>query len=185
MLWRWWQPVVFKFKDGFVPCEIYNFWSKPCNPLIYKLGKQEMAANVFLALVIIMHFGLFVRACVLTHRLRKLRKSEAVARRNIELQYNRSPVDHNTEAPPAYSPRRATEGLPKQTPITAPSPVSPSSLTSSRRSGEEQYAKFAWHDAVLGQRTMAKTDHSARNSATSKGEPQRLYDLARMFRKTF
>lgn len=52
--WFWyWQPVLIEFENGFVPCDNeYNFWSQYCNPLIYSLGKMEMAANVFLALIL-------------------------------------------------------------------------------------------------------------------------------------
>lgn len=50
--WFWyWQPVLLEF-DGLVPCVDWNFWSQQCNPLIYTLGKMEIAANVFLALIL-------------------------------------------------------------------------------------------------------------------------------------
>ena len=50
--WFWyWQPVLLDF-DGFVPCDDWNFWSYQCNPLIYTLGKMEIAANVFLGLIL-------------------------------------------------------------------------------------------------------------------------------------
>lgn len=131
---------MFKFKDGFIPCEIYNFWSQPCNPLIYRLGKQEMAANVFLALVILMHFPLFVRACILTHRLRKSKKREAAARRNIELQYNRSPAQHDMEAPPAYAPTAPAEENRKLPSARASGSVSP---IDSMNQEEMQVGKFS------------------------------------------
>ena len=69
---------------------------------------MEIAANVFLALVIIAHFGLFVRACIKTHRWRMQRKRERMARRNIELQYHRSPEEHAAGQPPAYTPSVAS-----------------------------------------------------------------------------
>ncbi|KAL8674576.1 MAG: hypothetical protein Q9168_001019 [Polycauliona sp. 1 TL-2023] len=47
----WWQPVIYRFRDGYVPCRGYNFWSKPCEPAIYTVGKLEIAANVFLGLL--------------------------------------------------------------------------------------------------------------------------------------
>ncbi|KAL8666877.1 MAG: hypothetical protein Q9202_001117 [Teloschistes flavicans] len=46
----WWQPVWLEF-DGFIPCNGWNFWSQPCNPVIYTAGKLEIAANVFLGLL--------------------------------------------------------------------------------------------------------------------------------------
>jgi len=49
--WLYWQPVLFEF-DGFVPCDELNYWSYQCNPLIYTLGRMEIAANVFLALIL-------------------------------------------------------------------------------------------------------------------------------------
>ena len=50
--WFWyWQPVLLEF-DDFVLCDDFNFWSQQCNPLIYTLGKMEIAANVFLALIL-------------------------------------------------------------------------------------------------------------------------------------
>ena len=52
----------------------------------------------------IIHFALFVFACVATHRWRKAKKLSAAERRNIELQYNRSPEDHLQSQPPAYTP---------------------------------------------------------------------------------
>ena len=72
-----------------------------------------------------MHFPLFVRACILTHRLRKSKKREAAARGNIELQYNRSPVQHDMEAPPAYAPA-VSAGESRKLPLgRAPGSVSP------------------------------------------------------------
>ncbi|KAF6228169.1 hypothetical protein HO133_007899 [Letharia lupina] len=102
--WFWyWQPVLVEF-DGMVPCDEYNYWSQICNPLIYTLGRTEIAANVFLALILIIHFTLFVYACIATHKLRKAKKLTAAERRNIELQYNRSPEEHRESQPPAYTP---------------------------------------------------------------------------------
>ena len=47
----WWQPVVIDI-DGFVPCDDFNFWSQACQPEIYTIGKVEIAANVFLGLIL-------------------------------------------------------------------------------------------------------------------------------------
>ena len=123
----------FEFEDGLVPCVSYNWWSKACNPLIYQLGKQEIAANVFLALVLITHFVLFVRACVMTHRYRKHSKHDQAMRRNIELQYHRSPEEHQRHAPPAYTPPDAGKRE------SASSPVSPISASSA----DETAVKYA------------------------------------------
>ncbi|KAF6240053.1 hypothetical protein HO173_001663 [Letharia columbiana] len=102
--WFWyWQPVLVEF-DGMVPCDEYNYWSQICNPLIYTLGRIEIAANVFLALILIIHFTLFVYACIATHKWRKAKKLTAAERRNIELQYNRTPEEHRESQPPAYTP---------------------------------------------------------------------------------
>ncbi|KAM0803560.1 hypothetical protein BDR22DRAFT_839137 [Usnea florida] len=103
--WFWlWQPVEIEFGNGLVPCDEYNYWSEVCNPLIYTLGRTEIAANVFLALILIIHFILFVYACIATHKWRKAKKLSASERRNIELQYNRSPEEHLESQPPAYTP---------------------------------------------------------------------------------
>ncbi|CAF9916791.1 hypothetical protein IMSHALPRED_003295 [Imshaugia aleurites] len=105
--WFWyWQPVLVEF-DGLVPCDVYNYWSQDCSPLIYTLGRIEIAANVFLALILIIHKTLFVYACIATHKLRKAKKLSTVERRNIELQYNRSPEEHRESQPPAYTPSAA------------------------------------------------------------------------------
>lgn len=106
----YWQPVVVDI-DGLIPCDEFNFWSEECNPLIYTLGRMEIAANVFLALILIIHFILFVYACIATHKWRKMKGTKNVERRNIELQYNRKPEDHTQQRPPAYTPSvpRASE----------------------------------------------------------------------------
>ncbi|KAK4697807.1 metal transporter CNNM, partial [Lecanoromycetidae sp. Uapishka_2] len=102
--WFWyWQPVILDF-DGFVPCDDWNYWTYQCNPLIYTLGKMEIAANVFLALILIIHFILFVFACIATHKWRKAQKQSANGRHNVELQYHRSPEEHAEGQPPAYTP---------------------------------------------------------------------------------
>ncbi|KAL9099397.1 MAG: hypothetical protein Q9163_005095 [Psora crenata] len=113
----WWQPVITQYGD-YIPCDEYNFWSRHCNPLIYTLGNMEIAANVFLALVLILHFVLFVFACIACHKWRMARKKESVQRRNIELQYHRSPEEHMEGQPPAYTPSANTES-------SLRSPVSP------------------------------------------------------------
>lgn len=103
--WFWyWEPVLLEF-DNFVPCNTWwNFWSSACSPLIYQLGRTEIAANVFLAFILIIHFTLFVYACIATHKLRKRKQQDAAERRNIELQYHRSPEEHRQSQPPAYTP---------------------------------------------------------------------------------
>ena len=48
----WWQPVEIEFGD-LIPCNNrFNFWSQACQPTIYTIGKIEMAANVFLGLIL-------------------------------------------------------------------------------------------------------------------------------------
>ena len=51
----------------------------------------------------IIHFNLFVMACIATHKWRKEGKRNRIERRNIELQYHRSPEEHMAQQPPAYS----------------------------------------------------------------------------------
>ncbi|KAL9126820.1 MAG: hypothetical protein Q9217_004194 [Psora testacea] len=99
----WWQPVIIQL-DDYIPCNAFNYWTYYCNPLIYTLGKMEIAANVFLGLVLILHFVLFVFACIACHKWRMARKRERIQRRNIELQYYRSPEEHMEGQPPAYTP---------------------------------------------------------------------------------
>ena len=77
--------------------------------MIYDLGRMEIAANVFLGLVIILHFALFVWACIKTHQWRMQKKRERIERRNIELQYHRHPEEHASRQPPAYTPRAENE----------------------------------------------------------------------------
>ncbi|KAI4129006.1 MAG: hypothetical protein LQ338_002473 [Usnochroma carphineum] len=105
----WWQPVLQEY-DGYILCNQWNLWSEPCNPVIYTAGKIEIAANVFLGLLIILTFTLFVLACVATHKHRRAQRTAKVASRNIRLQYHRSPEEHavarlEPQQPPAYSPR--------------------------------------------------------------------------------
>lgn len=38
--------------DDFILCIGPNFWSKPCQPMIYTLGKMEIAGSVFLGLLL-------------------------------------------------------------------------------------------------------------------------------------
>lgn len=98
----WWQPVMLEVGD-FVPCDEFNFWSKACQPEIYTIGGIEIAANIFLALILVIHFSLFVMACIATHRWRKQAKLRKAERRNIELQYHRNPEAHAAQQPPGYS----------------------------------------------------------------------------------
>ena len=97
----------------YIPCDEFNIWSYPCNPLIYTLGKMEIAANVFLAFVLMIHFVLFVFACIATHKWRMAKKRDRVQRRNIELQYHRSPEEHKQGQPPAYTPSMNNEASSK------------------------------------------------------------------------
>ncbi|KAL8733923.1 MAG: hypothetical protein Q9181_003398 [Wetmoreana brouardii] len=46
----WWQPVLVKYR-GTIICNHWNFWSEPCEPAIYTAGRLEIAANVFLGLL--------------------------------------------------------------------------------------------------------------------------------------
>ena len=64
----------------------------------------------------IIHFTLFVYACIATHKWRKAKKVTAAERRNIELQYNRSPEEHLESQPPAYTPSAAESA---RTPVSA------------------------------------------------------------------
>ncbi|KAL8944058.1 MAG: hypothetical protein Q9211_000723 [Gyalolechia sp. 1 TL-2023] len=91
----WWQPVLLEFND-YIPCNRWNYWSEPCNPVIYTAGKMEIAANVFLALLIILSFTLFVLGCTAAQNLRRAARRA----RDLQLQHRRSPEDQ----PPAYTP---------------------------------------------------------------------------------
>lgn len=64
----------------------------------------------------IIHFTLFVYACIATHKWRKAQKITSAERRNIELQYNRSPEEHLESQPPAYTPSAAGSA---RTPVSA------------------------------------------------------------------
>jgi hypothetical protein len=55
----------------------------------------------------IIHFTLFVFACIATHKWRKAQKQPFTERRNIELQYHQSPEAHMEQQPPAYRPSAA------------------------------------------------------------------------------
>ncbi|KAL8715825.1 MAG: hypothetical protein Q9220_000492 [cf. Caloplaca sp. 1 TL-2023] len=103
----WWQPVLVEF-GSYIPCNGWNFWSEPCNAIIYTAGKIEIAANVFLGLITILTFTLFVMACIATHKHRRAVRRNRASTRNIQLQYNRSPQEHAAQEPPAYSPRKMT-----------------------------------------------------------------------------
>lgn len=57
----YWQPVEFSIDGGFVLCDFAgNFWSEPCNPMIYTIGKMEIAANVFLALILYVFYLIYL-----------------------------------------------------------------------------------------------------------------------------
>ena len=50
--WFWlWQPVILEI-GGMIPCDGFNQWSKACQPDIYRIGGIEIAANVFLCLLL-------------------------------------------------------------------------------------------------------------------------------------
>ena len=40
------------FDGDLVPCDEFNFFSEICQPAIYTIGRIEIAANVFLALIL-------------------------------------------------------------------------------------------------------------------------------------
>lgn len=46
-----WQPIYIEI-DGMVPCVGLNTYSKPCQPDIYRIGAIEIAANIFLCLLL-------------------------------------------------------------------------------------------------------------------------------------
>ncbi|KAL9000708.1 MAG: hypothetical protein Q9169_000744 [Polycauliona sp. 2 TL-2023] len=100
----WWQPVYYRFRNGYIPCRGYNFWSEPCQPAIYTVGKIEIAANVFLGLLIIFEFTLFFMACAALHNHRKAIRESRMPARLSQLQYNRDPEAHAAQEPPAYTP---------------------------------------------------------------------------------
>ncbi len=84
-----------------VPC--LNFVSSP--DLLAWTREQSLYRWVSLILwVRIIHFILFVFACIATHKWRKANKRAATESRNVELQYHRSPEEHMAQQPPAYSP---------------------------------------------------------------------------------
>ncbi|KAL8898178.1 MAG: hypothetical protein Q9192_002206 [Flavoplaca navasiana] len=113
----WWQPVYYRYRNGSIPCRGYNFWSEPCQPAIYTVGRIEIAANVFLGLLIIFEFTLFFLACVALHKHRKATRQSRMPARLSQLQYNRDPEAHAAEQPPAYAPSQ------EHTPGATPSPV--------------------------------------------------------------
>ena len=51
--WVWWeQPVEIEIGD-LIPCtNWFNFWSEACQPTIYTIARIEIAANVFLGLIL-------------------------------------------------------------------------------------------------------------------------------------
>ncbi len=80
----------------------------------------------------IIHFVLFVMDCVATHKWRKEAKRAETERRNIELQYHRSPEQHLAQQPPAYSPTGDDKRAPRaggESPASSSSPSSPTSPT--------------------------------------------------------
>lgn len=74
----------------------------------------------------IIHFSLFVTACIATHKWRKEAKRVRAERRNIELQYHRSPEQHMEHQPPEYSAPPSAPTDDKRVPESeGSSPVSP------------------------------------------------------------
>ncbi len=57
----------------------------------------------------IIHFILFIYACIATHKHRMAAKRNRTERRNIELQYHRHPEHHLAQQPPAYTASREEE----------------------------------------------------------------------------
>lgn len=86
----------------------------------------------------IIHFVLFVMDCVATHKWRKEAKRAEAERRNIELQYHRSPEQHLAQQPPAYSPtgddKRASRAG-EESPASSSSPTSPTNERLAKRYG--------------------------------------------------
>ena len=72
--------------------------------------KHDSVSSANVKLPSIIHFILFVVACIATHKWRKSSKQAASERRNIELQYHRSPAEHMEQQPPAYTPSAANQG---------------------------------------------------------------------------
>ena len=72
-----------------------------------KFGTSISVSSANIKLSRIIHFILFVFACIATHKWRKASKRAATERRNIELQYHRSPTEHMEQQPPAYTPSSA------------------------------------------------------------------------------
>lgn len=80
----------------------------------------------------IIHFILFVMDCIAIHQWRKEAKRAQTERRNIELQYHRSPEQHLAQQPPAYSPSgddKRASGAGGESPSSPSSSSSPSSPT--------------------------------------------------------
>ncbi|KAI4098163.1 MAG: hypothetical protein LQ339_006541 [Xanthoria mediterranea] len=110
----WWQPVLYRYRSGRIPCRGYNFWSEPCQPAIYTIGRIEIAANVFLGLLIIFEFALFFMACIAARKHRLAVRQSRMPARLSQLQYNRDPEAHAAQEPPAYTPseEHASSGTP-------------------------------------------------------------------------
>lgn len=101
--------------DVLVPCSGSNLRSKVCSPMIYTLGRVELAANVFLCLLILAQFTLFVYSCVAAHRhriaRRQARRSRGVVGGDADTELAVSPrssdpsrfAGHLAKAPPAYT----------------------------------------------------------------------------------
>ncbi|KAL8924907.1 MAG: hypothetical protein Q9208_003790 [Pyrenodesmia sp. 3 TL-2023] len=116
-MWVWfWRPTYdyYPSDEGYdldtsIGCYRWNWRSEACVPVIYTAGRIEIAANVFLGLLIIFSFTLFVLACIATHKYRRAARRSRVGTHNIQLQYHRSPEEHAAHQPPLYTPRSDEE----------------------------------------------------------------------------
>ena len=59
----------------------------------------------------VLHLTLFVFACIDTKKWRSAAKRAKSERDNIELQYHRSPEEHQAHQPPAYTPSAEGSGV--------------------------------------------------------------------------
>ncbi|MCJ1303697.1 hypothetical protein MMC08_006507 [Hypocenomyce scalaris] len=109
LFWAW-EPTQY-YADGTVNCDFYNQFSRPCLPVLYTIGGTEIAGIVFLFLIFVIHFTLFVFACIDTKKWRRAAKRAKQERYNIELQYHRSPEEHLAHQPPAYTPPAEGSGV--------------------------------------------------------------------------
>ncbi|MCJ1336322.1 hypothetical protein MMC09_001598 [Bachmanniomyces sp. S44760] len=118
MFWLW-QSQSVTDDDGNVDCGFFfNEWARQCNPIAYTIGNLEIAGIVFLFLIFVIHFTLFVFACIDTHKWRMADKTSMKESRNIQLQYHRDPEEHTANSPPAYQ-QTHDKDLVKETDVPA------------------------------------------------------------------